>query len=278
MNFRWLILAVLLASQIHAGVLARFNMKQLGTIDVELYEQDKPVTVSNFVAYVKAGVWNDNIMHRWVQDFVIQGGSYRVQHQPTNPTSSDEEPTTVPTFPAITNEYSVGRAFSNVYGTLAMARVSKQTNSATASWFFNVKDNVELDSVDGGFTVFGRTLAGTNTLNRFKLPAGTTNIFLLRDGTANPSVPIYSLDRTNLFWLNVDITLLTARMARDGGTFTISWDSVEGRDNVVEFATGTPAVWQTLQTVSGTGAAMSVTDTPAMDSARIYRVRIVYPN
>jgi cyclophilin family peptidyl-prolyl cis-trans isomerase len=262
----------LLLISAHGGVLARFDMKKLGMIDVELFELDKPVTVSNFVAYVKAGAWHDNIMHRWVENFVIQGGSYKIPFSPTNsPLAID--PQAITTFSAITNEYSVGRTFSNTYGTLAMARVGGQTNSATSSWFFNVKNNAFLDSVDGGFTVFGRTLRGTNVLNRFIPPAGTTNIFFLNDATT----PVYSEDRVNGFWLNVDVTLLTAQIAAITGGVQISWKSVEARPNIVEYSTTVPEVWQTLQSVAGTGATLTVVDGVG-DPMRHYRVRIDYSN
>lgn len=277
MKIRWLIACALLiwSADAKAGVLARFRMNVLGTIDVELFERDKPVTVSNFVAYVKAGVWHDNIMHRWVRDFVIQGGSFRVPHMETGFSPLSVDPAAITTFPAITNEYSVGRTFSNVYGTLAMARVGGQTNSATASWFFNVKDNAFLDAVDGGFTVFGRTLRGTNILNRFKQPSGSTNIFFLQSGS---EVPVYSTDGQNGFWLNVDVTVLTAQIAKVGGAFEISWNSVEDRPNIVEFTRSFPPVWEPVQTVTGNGARMAVNDSPGSDAFRHYRVRVDYSN
>jgi cyclophilin family peptidyl-prolyl cis-trans isomerase len=57
--------------------------------------------------------------------------------------------------PMIANEYSVGQFRSNVRGTLGMARVGSLPNSATSQWFVNYVNNSFLDSVDGGFTVFG---------------------------------------------------------------------------------------------------------------------------
>jgi cyclophilin family peptidyl-prolyl cis-trans isomerase len=211
-------------------------------------------------------------MHRWVENFVIQGGSAKIPFSPTN-SPLDVAWQAVPTFPAITNEFSVGRRFSNTYGTIAMARVGGQTNSATSSWFFNVRDNVDLDDVDGGFTVFGRTIRGTNILNRFTRPSGTTNIYFLRDFTT----PVYSEDGVQGFWLNVDVTVLTAQITALAGGVQISWKSVEGLPNIVEYTTTIPAVWQTLQTVSGTGATMSVVDGISGDM-RQYRVRVVYGN
>jgi cyclophilin family peptidyl-prolyl cis-trans isomerase len=279
MKFRAVALSLFLFLTVSApaGVLARFDMKDLGIIDVELFELKKPVTVSNFVAYVKAGAWHDNVMHRWVEDFVIQGGSYKVPFSPTNsPLSVNPQP--IQTFPAITNEYSVGRPISNTYGTLAMARVGGQTNSATSSWFFNVKDNAFLDDVDGGFTVFGRTLRGTNILNRFTRPDGTTNIYLLDNGSGQKtSWPAYSPDNVKAYWLNVDVMLLTAGTTAFGVGVQISWKSVEGRPNIVEYSTVVPEVWQTLKSVAGTGAILTAIDGVG-DPMRHYRVRVDYSN
>ena len=65
-------------------------------------------------------------------------------------------------------------------------------------------------------------------------------------------VPVYSEDSVNVYLINSDITVLTARiqLARTGRD--ISWESVEGRANIVEFTRGLPAVWETLTTVTGT--------------------------
>src|ERR1051325_664629 len=249
----------------------------LGVIDVELFELDKPVTVSNFVAYVKSGAWNDNILHRWIPNFVLQGGSYHVPHDPNLMTSWNVNPTLVTSFPTIPFERDVGRKFSNVYGTIAMARVGSDTNSASHDWFFNLKDNTSLDTQSGGYTVFGRTLRGTNTLNRFNQPAGSTNIYQLDQN--NPEFPVYSPDRVNGFWVNADITVLTVRVIRISSTqIQLSWDSVEGLDNVLEYTTQIPPVWQTLRSGVGTGGIISVNDNTSTDAMRQYRVRVVYPN
>src|SRR2546430_10852795 len=90
-----LIIALFLfTADARAGVLAQFKMsaKLGGTIDVELYDLDKPVTVSNFVAYVKAGLWHDTVLNRWVQDFFIQGGYYNDPHNPELLSLFDPQP------------------------------------------------------------------------------------------------------------------------------------------------------------------------------------------
>jgi cyclophilin family peptidyl-prolyl cis-trans isomerase len=252
-------------SRIKAGVLVQFQYP-FGVVDVELFEQDKPVTVQNFLAYLNAGLWSPNVMHRWVPNFVIQGGSLYL---------SSTGLVTVPTFPAITNEYSVGRTFSNVFGTIAMARVGGQTNSATSSWFFNVNDNTQLDSVDGGFTVFGRTLRGTNVLHRFRFASGTTNIFRVNNPPF-PEFPIYSINNEN-YYVTTFIRLLQASIARVPQGNRISWPSVDALPNVVEFTRVLPPVWETAETITGTGSTLSITNNPGPDNFRQYRVRIVYP-
>jgi len=130
----------------------------LGDITVQLHG-DKPQTVANFLAYINDGLYNNSFAQRLVPGFVLQGGGYTLQGGTTV--------TSVPTFAPIVNEYSVGQTRSNVFGTLAMARVSGVVNSATSQWFFNLANNSSLDTVDGGFTVFGDVIAGANVLTLF---------------------------------------------------------------------------------------------------------------
>lgn len=110
---------------------------------MELFETNAPATVANFLSYAKSGRYDATIVHRSVPNFVIQSGGFALRSDGIVP---------VPTFGAITNEPGV----SNLRGTVAMARVGGQTNSATSQWFINLVDNIALDGVDGGFTVFGR--------------------------------------------------------------------------------------------------------------------------
>lgn len=263
-----------------AGVLARFKMNSdLGTIDVELFEQDKPVTVKNFIDYVKSGVWHDTQIQRWHPGFVVQGGHYFMQHRDDLKTPLDgANRAPVQPFGNIPFEMNVGRFFSNVFGTLAMARGS-ETNSASTDWFFNLADNVNLDTTGGGYVVFGKTLRGTNILNFFNPPFSSGKLFTATDASlpSGSYVPVYSLNGVDAFFVNLDITLLTVEIQLVAGGRQVSWNSVEGKTNIVEYTTVIPAQWQTLQTVTGTGAKMSVTDN-ASDATRQYRVRIDYSN
>jgi peptidyl-prolyl cis-trans isomerase A (cyclophilin A) len=89
---------------------------------------------------------------------VLQGGGFTV----TNRGTTNALVLTIPTFPPITNEFRIGRRLSNVYGTIAMAKLDGDTNSATSQWFFNLANNSFLDAADTNdfFVVFGRSRAG----------------------------------------------------------------------------------------------------------------------
>ena len=128
-----------------SGALVYVIETPLGDIPVELYPETAPLTVQNFLAYADGGDYDGALIHRSVPGFVIQGGGYR-------PVGAGYG--AIPTDPPVPNE----PCLSNTLGTLAMARLGGQPNSATSQWFVNLANNTALDSVDGGFTAFGRVV------------------------------------------------------------------------------------------------------------------------
>src|SRR5258708_5571230 len=116
---------------VRAGTLAQFRTT-IGSFDVELYDADKPVTVQNFIRYVTNGLYTNIIMHRIETNFVVQGGWIVF----TNRGTTNVAYYYIPTFPPITNEFKVGKFYSNTYGTIAMAKTG-DPNSATSQFFFN---------------------------------------------------------------------------------------------------------------------------------------------
>ncbi|MEX2260738.1 MAG: peptidylprolyl isomerase [Bryobacteraceae bacterium] len=116
----------------------------LGDIDVTLLPDSAPLTVENFLRYVNRGAYNNSIIHRSVPGFIFQGGGYQfINGGPAE---------ILPDAP-VRNEFRV----SNTRGTLAMAKLGGNPNSATNQWFFNLVNNsANLDGQNGGFTVFGR--------------------------------------------------------------------------------------------------------------------------
>ncbi len=125
-----------------------------GPIVIELDQTKAPVTVANFLEYVKAGFYDGTVFHRVIPNFMIQGGGF---------TANMEQK---PTRGAIVNESTNGLV--NKRGTLAMAR-TPDPNSATAQFFINLKDNTFLDkakSQDGvGYCVFGKVVEGMKVVD-----------------------------------------------------------------------------------------------------------------
>ena len=117
-----------------------------GDVRIELFDEQAPATVANFLNYVNSGAYANSFIHRSDPDFVIQGGGYYLV---------DGAPNAIVTFPPVVNEPGI----SNVRGTIAMAKQAGDPNSATSQWFFNLVDNsAVLDDNNGGFTVFGQVL------------------------------------------------------------------------------------------------------------------------
>lgn len=152
------------------GRIARFELDNPsfggdGIIDVVLFDQQgegAPVSVENFTNYAEDDDYVNSIIHRSVPGFIIQGGGFIVdgleEIVTATPNSGAASVERVPTDAPIVNEFSPER--SNLRGTIAFAKLGGDPNSATSQWFFNLADNSgNLDSQNGGFTVFGQVLS-----------------------------------------------------------------------------------------------------------------------
>lgn len=128
----------------------------MGDITIELFKEQAPVSVENFLQYARDGFYDGTIFHRVVPKFMIQGGGY-------TPTLVEKS-----TRPPIQNEATNG--LRNLRGTVAMAR-KQALRSATAQFYINVADNRMLDHtgyspMDFGYAVFGRVLLGMDVVDR----------------------------------------------------------------------------------------------------------------
>jgi cyclophilin family peptidyl-prolyl cis-trans isomerase len=159
-----------LASPPASNSVVRFRVSHgdvpVGNLDIELYDAEKPVTVSNFLAYVQSGKYNDSILHRCDPGFILQGGGWTIPSPEfLGPFQSMKQ---VSPFPAITNEFLVGQRYNNTARTIAMARDGANLNSARSEWFFNLGNNSpNLDTNSGGYVVFGRATNGLEVLDYF---------------------------------------------------------------------------------------------------------------
>ena len=129
-----------------------------GSIELELFDDQAPTTVANFVQYVKDGFYDGTIFHRVIDNFMIQGGGMDANMR--------QKATRAP----VQNEANNGA--KNALGTVAMARTN-DPHSATAQFFINVKNNDFLDhrnqSAQGwGYCVFGQVTGGMDVVNAIK--------------------------------------------------------------------------------------------------------------
>lgn len=130
----------------------------LGTITVTLNKEKAPISVRNFLNYVKEGYYDGLIFHRVIKDFMIQGGGMDVDMAPKK------------TKFAIKNEATNG--LSNKRGTVAMARTSV-VDSATSQFFINTVDNAFLDNRGKtpdlyGYAVFGEVTGGMEIVDAIR--------------------------------------------------------------------------------------------------------------
>ncbi|MFC1462467.1 peptidylprolyl isomerase [Verrucomicrobiota bacterium] len=273
-----LILSVLLAAAVN-GVAGVFTVIRtpVGDMEFELFIEDKPTTVANFIRYISSGRYGDTFVERWNPGFVIQAGGQYVL-DPTNTPSVQP----VASFGEIVNEYGVGRTFSNTYGTIAMARRGGATNSATSSWFINLGDNSFLDGVDGGFTVFGNLIRGTNVLNKF-VTLGAAQAAGIGYVDPNPfHIDFLPVNTTNLVagyddLVYLDIAVLTVDIEpMPTGSRRLSWYAPSNVINRLEYRPDLAAgSWTQLLQTNGTGAIVQAVDTNS-SSTRFYRVRLEY--
>jgi cyclophilin family peptidyl-prolyl cis-trans isomerase len=122
----------------------------MGTIKIELFEKETPITVKNFLKYVEDKHYDGTIFHRVIGDFMIQGGGFNkdMEEKKTRETIKNES------------------KLSNTRGTIAMAR-RPALDSATAQFFINTADNSsKLDRPR--YAVFGKVISGMDVVDKIK--------------------------------------------------------------------------------------------------------------
>ena len=154
----------------------------MGSVYVRLYDESTPATVENFLNYVNDGDYDGSFVHRSVPGFIVQGGGFTWKADDTGVDSIESDA-------AVVNE----PVHSNVRGTIAMAKIGDDENSATNQWFFNLEDNSEnLDNQNGGFTVFGEVLG-----DGMEVVDAISDLMLVNAGGSFSSLPVRDWDQTS---------------------------------------------------------------------------------
>lgn len=185
-----------------------------GTIQFELTPDAAPQTVDNFLAYVRDGDYANAFFHRYARlgdgtDFVLQGGGFTT---PSTTFTDISQFQSVPQNDPVQNEFNQ----SNVRGTVAMAKLGSDPNSATNQFFVNLEDNGPiLDGQNGGFTVFAEVTDMTVV----------DDIVAMLSTLAEPSpygeLPVVSGDQ-----------LVVIQSVEAAGNDTIIWNDGDGSDIV----------------------------------------------
>ena len=133
----------------------------MGDIVIEMNEEAAPGTVKNFLGYVESGFYDGIIFHRVMRGFMIQSGGFTAEMVRKEAGAP------------IKNEFKE----SNVRGTIAMAKLGGNPDSATCQFFINLVDNGgNLDNQNGGFTVFGKVTEGMDVADKIAKVQTTTKM------------------------------------------------------------------------------------------------------
>jgi cyclophilin family peptidyl-prolyl cis-trans isomerase len=182
---------MLLSFQAQAANVERVRVTtNFGAFVIEMQRDRAPLTVENFLFYVKSGYYTNTLFHRVISGFVIQGGGVGQDYK--------AKPTQKP----ISNE--AGNGLKNLRGTVGLARASGP-HSGDCQFYVNVADNADLDPLPTrwGYAVFGKIVEGMEVIDRISVsPTGSMGPFkqdaplqavviqkaeLLTEGTATPA-------------------------------------------------------------------------------------------
>ena len=215
----------------------------LGSMDFILFDSATPATVANFMNYVAAGKYADVAFHRHSDTsskFFIEGGGYKG-------TGTGSHFTSVLTNPPVVNEPGI----ANVRGTVSMAKLDGDANSATSQFFVNLADNrSDRDYKNGGYTVFGRVAGDGMTVADAIAALPTKTYDLLLDGGSTavpfndfpmnaPSAPA-AMDQTKLVKINSVTPIPTMTYSVTGNTnpYIATASVVDGQLQLVGRAPG----------------------------------------
>lgn len=219
-------------------------------MDMALFSNRTPITRQNFLKYVTDGDYVNSFIHRSVPGFVIQGGASRIINNSF---------ANVPTDPPIVNEFGI----SNTLGTISMAKLGGDPNSATSQWFVSLGSNTNiLDPQNGGFTVFGRVTQSTFANAQIFGDPSTFPIFDY--GGILEELPLF---RTHVprnlqageFVLFPSVALVALPAGEAGESSTLTYSVVSNSNPAIAAATIQPAGVLSLAPAAGQTGITSIT-------------------
>ena len=167
MSFRVVIIGIVAAMTLGTGTASAQNPvivmeTSLGSLTIELFQDQAPITVENFLQYASDSFFEGTVFHRVIEGFMIQGGGLTAKLSEKTPLAP------------IKNEADNG--VTNARGTIAMARTNV-VDSATAQFFINHADNARSldhkDQTNFGYAVFGRVTEGMDVVDKIAEVATT---------------------------------------------------------------------------------------------------------
>ncbi len=138
----------------------------MGSFVIELYPDRAPITVAEFLRYIKEGQYSQTLFHRVSPGFLIQGGGFSAVDEAVKPIHG-----------AVVNES--GNGLQNKRGWVGLAR-AEPPHSGNCQFFVDLADNPELDPlpVRWGYTVFGKVVDGMDVVDRISIvPTGAEGKF-----------------------------------------------------------------------------------------------------
>ena len=161
------LLGLFLSFQVQGASTERVRVTtNFGAFVIEMQRDRAPLTVENFLGYVRSGYYTNTLFHRTIANFVIQGGGVGPDYK-AKPTQKQPVP----------NE--AGNGLKNLRGTVGLARASGP-HSGDCQFYVNVADNADLDPLPTrwGFAVFGRVIEGMEVIDRISVsPTGAMGPF-----------------------------------------------------------------------------------------------------
>ena len=187
------------------------------------------VTNTNFLSYVNSGAYDNSKFHRSVSNFVLQGGGFSAPTVSADQPGSD--PVAIPTTGTIQNE----PGNLNNRGTIAMAKLGGQPDSATSQFFFNLENNSFLDSDNGGYTVFGEVLGSGMTVVDTMASALTYDATTYYSNTALSDLPLWNVNQDNIVRPNDFVKIENADVVTESDLFTYQASSSDSAKLTASF-------------------------------------------